>query len=277
MKRKSDAERIAFFPDEQIMEVDFSDMTFEVSSRANAFYDEMDRQIVASGKKWFFLVNYFNTRIMAEGWITFAHRGKKSNIAYSLGSARYAVSPDVGEAVLRRAEVEDFDPSLFASREAAVEHLYGLRAKMTPEEFGKAVVLTEPEPRLPMENRVTFHPELQIMEVDFTDVSFERSDDVNAFYDLVESRLAETGEKWYFLVNYRNCEIMPEAWMAFATRGKKINLSHSLGTVRCEARETTGRQIVRESESQNFDPNIVPDRDAAIDRIAALRAAAGKT
>lgn len=271
MTQKPNAERISFHPDDQIMEADFSDMTFEVSSTANDFYDEMDDRIRKTGEKWFFLVNYKNCKIMAEGWITFAHRGKKSNIAYSLGSARFSLSDDVGEAVSRRAEVEDFDPNMFPNREAAVEHLRGLRAKMTPEEFESEKVLDEAEPELPIENRISFHPELQIMEADFSDVTFERSSQVNEFYDILEKRLNEAGGKWYFMVNYRDCAILPEAWVAFASRGKRVNLSHSLGSVRFSAGKDTGESIVADSRKENFDPNIVQSRDEAIDRIAQMR------
>ena len=35
------------------------------------------------------------------------------------------------------------------------------------------------------------------MDVDFCNFSFDTSSDVNCFYDYIERRIAETGQKWY--------------------------------------------------------------------------------
>ena len=52
------------------------------------------------------------------------------------------------------------------------------------------------------QNRIKFHHDLEIMEVDFSEFSFTGSSDVNAVYDAIEHLVAETGRKWYFMVNY---------------------------------------------------------------------------
>ena len=84
------------------------------------------------------------------------------------------------------------------------------------------------------DDRIIFHDDLQIMEVDFSDITFETAEQVNSFYDRLEERVADTGkDKWYFLVNYRSCQLTPMTWIPFANRGKKLNLAHSLGSVRC--------------------------------------------
>ena len=72
------------------------------------------------------------------------------------------------------------------------------------------------------------------MEADFSDLVLRRSRiAVGTFYDTIEQLIAQTGrEKWFFLVNYRNCRIMPSAWLAHSQRGKRLNATHSLGTVR---------------------------------------------
>ena len=70
------------------------------------------------------------------------------------------------------------------------------------------------------DERVTFLIEEQVMEVDFSDLTFDVPSKVNAFYDVVEAKLAETGKKWFFLVNYKNCRIMAEAWIACWMSGK---------------------------------------------------------
>ena len=48
MPERTSADRITFLPDDQVMEADFSDKTFEVSGQVNDFYDELDRRIEAN-------------------------------------------------------------------------------------------------------------------------------------------------------------------------------------------------------------------------------------
>ncbi|MCB1512386.1 MAG: hypothetical protein KDJ36_15910 [Hyphomicrobiaceae bacterium] len=274
MPERTSADRITFLPDDQVMEADFSDKTFEVSGQVNDFYDELDRRIEASGEKWFFLVNYRNSTIMPEAWITFAHRGKKSNLAYSLGSVRFGADAATGKAILARSTVERFDPNLFPSRDAALAHLRKLRADISPNQFAGLKKLDEAATVRGPEGRILFHPELEIMEVDFSDLTFERASDVNGFYDVIDRKIAETGRKWYFLVNYMNCTILPDAWIAFASRGKQSNLNSSLGSVRFDATKATSDSILGHAREASFDPNLFSSRDDAIRRIVELRGAA---
>ena len=274
MTGTSFADRIKFLKDDQVMDVDFSNLTFESSGPVNEFYDEVDRRIVDTGEKWFFLVNYHELHIMLEASITFAHRGKKTNLAYSLGSARYAASPDMRETIKERSTVENFDPNLHDTRDEALAHLRGLRAKYSPEEFAKLIVLDEPVPTRSFDDRIIFHADLGIMEADFSDLAFERSRDVDGFYDVLEQKLADTGRRWYFLVNYRNCTIEPEAWVAFANRGKRANLAYSNGSVRFDTSRETEASILEDAKREDFEPNLFSNRDDAIKRIVAMQRAA---
>ena len=274
MTGTSFADRIKFLKDDQVMDVDFSNLTFESSGPVNEFYDEVDRRIVDTGEKWFFLVNYHELHIMLEASITFAHRGKKTNLAYSLGSARYAASTDMREIIKERSTVENFDPNLHDTRDEALAHLRGLRAKYSPEEFAKLIVLDEPVPTRSFDDRIIFHADLGIMEADFSDLAFERSRDVDGFYDVLEQKLADTGRRWYFLVNYRNCTIEPEAWVAFANRGKRANLAYSNGSVRFDTSRETEASILEDAKREDFEPNLFSNRDDAIKRIVAMQRAA---
>ena len=124
-----------------------------------------------------------------------------------------------------------------------------------------------------VDQRISFHPDLDIFEADFSDLTLTAPDEVERFYDRIEARIAETGqEKWLFLVNYRNCRIMPEAWLAHSMRGKRLNLTHSLGTVRFDASPETSAQIARSANTENFDANLFDNRDAALARLAEMRA-----
>ncbi|MCP5368237.1 MAG: hypothetical protein H6907_16250 [Hyphomicrobiales bacterium] len=120
--------------------------------------------------------------------------------------------------------------------------------------------------------RVLFHDDLQVMEVDFTNVIVSDTSEVNHFYDEIERRIEATGAKWFFLVNYKNCKILPDAWFAFAHRGKKLNLAHSLGTVRFATPDATGQEILEKSRQDDFDPNLFVSRDEALAAIARMRA-----
>ncbi len=119
--------------------------------------------------------------------------------------------------------------------------------------------------------RIQFHPDLQVMEADFSNLHLYDSADVNAFYDRLEERISETGEDlWFFLVNYSGSKIDPDAWFAFSRRGKTLNMAHSQGSVRFDASEATRRQIERDAGTENFDANLFADRDKALARLAEL-------
>lgn len=119
--------RIHFYPDLEVMEVDFSDLTFDTSPMVDEFYDELHRQVEETGRNWYFLVNYRKCRIFELAWIRFAQRGKRLNIAHSLGSVRYAVHEDLGHTIEASAKVEKFDSNLFDSRSDGLAEIEKMR------------------------------------------------------------------------------------------------------------------------------------------------------
>ncbi len=122
-----------------------------------------------------------------------------------------------------------------------------------------------------LDRRITFHSEDQIMEVDFSDFHFDGSRLVNAFYDRLEDRIAQTGEElWFFLVNLNGTRIDHSAWTAYSRRGRALNLAHSMGSVRFDASEETARQIQRAANTEAFDPNLFSSRDEALVRLRSL-------
>ena len=100
---------------------------------------------------------------------------------------------------------------------------------------------------------------------------FSDSRIVNSFYDVIDELIAATGRKWYLIVNYRNCSIWPEAWVAFAHRGKKVNVNQSLGTVRYTAAEGSEGDDLKRAQESGFDPDLFPSRDLALARLAELK------
>ncbi len=109
----------------------------------------------------------------------------------------------------------------------------------------------------------------EIIEIDFSDFRFSSNQIVNDFYDIVEDMIEASGRKWYFLVNYTDCSIWPEAWVAFAHRGKKINVNFSLGTVRY-SEPKTGEDV--SSEPDSFDPDLFPSRQLALNKLEEMKA-----
>lgn len=115
---------------------------------------------------------------------------------------------------------------------------------------------------------VRFFDDLEVVEIDFAGVEFTSSKIVNEFFDLVEKQVEATGRLWYFLVSYGGCSVWPEAWVAFAHRGKKMNVAFSRGTVRYD--ESAGNGVER---TEAFDPSYLGTREAALARIEQMKSA----
>ncbi len=264
-------EKICFHPEVEVMEIDFEGLNFNDASVVHPAYDELERRLSPTGRKWFFLINYTNCEIAPEAWSAFALRGKQLNLAYSLGSVRYGAAAATRDEIDAAASVEKFDANLVSTRDAALVRIGELRQ----ERAAKGEIDVSPD-RVPSSNhelggRIEFHEDIGVMEVDFSESTFSDASVVNTFYDELERRLATTRRKWYFLVNYRKCRIFPEAWFAFAHRGKRLNLGYSLGTVRYDASEATQAEINRRAGDDQFNPNLCASRDEALGRIDALR------
>jgi len=118
-------------------------------------------------------------------------------------------------------------------------------------------------------DRIRIFEDLDIIEVDFSEFEFSSSSIVNGFYNLLDRLIEATGKRWYIVVNYQHCSIWPEAWVAFAHRGKKVNASYSLGTVRYFDARASG-----DEPAPSSDPDLFRSRDEALARIAQLRAQA---
>ena len=131
---------------------------------------------------------------------------------------------------------------------------------------------TAPEDPSGYAGRIYFLEDIEVVEIDFGGFVFRNSKIVNDFYDTIEKLIGATGRDWYFLVNHGGCRVWPEAWVAFAHRGKKINVACSRGTVRYAAEEAGG-QGQSGPGSDDADPDFFSSRDAALEKIAEMRSA----
>ena len=266
--------RIRFDPETETMEADFSDLVFETPNAVGTFYDTVERLIAETGReKWFFLVNYRNCRIMPSAWLAHSQRGKRLNATHSLGTVRFDASPETSDEIRRRAGTEAFDANLFDNRDDAVARIAELRAER-PAWMARKPKQTQYSPD-EFRRRIGFLVADGVMDVDFSDFDFDTNADVNAFYDHIEARIAETGrQKWYFLVNYRNCQISLQAWISFSQRGKRLNIAHSLGSVRYGTDLETEKEIRSQADRMDFRPNIRVTREQALERIAEMKSEA---
>lgn len=157
-----------------------------------------------------------------------------------------------------------------ARLESGIEHLASTVYTGSEDDSGEAseeeVTVAEPGHT----DRIHFLTESRIVEVDFSDFVFSSSSIVNEFYDQLDRMIEATGQRWYIVVNYRHCRIWPEAWVAFAHRGQKVNVSYSLGTVRYIEEDELG---VGPDETMLKDPDLVASRELAFARIEELRQA----
>jgi len=263
--------RIRFIDAIEVMEVDFSGLHLHDTAEVNAFYDRLEERVHDSGEdQWFFLVNYSGSRIDPEAWFAFSRRGKTLNMAHSMGSVRVDASDATRRQIERDAGTEAFDANLFADRDGALARLAELDSTRV------ARIAHVPNySRADFERRLAFRDDDQIMDVDFSDLTFFHSRDVDDFYDLAQEKIEASGRRWYFLVNYNNCQIMPEAWVQFAKRGKDLNIGGSLGSVRYATGSETEEEIRLRAQSQGFRPNVRNTRAEAMARIDEIKAEAG--
>lgn len=260
--------RIIFHDSIEVMEVSFDEIEFDNSEDVNRFYDRLEARIAETGhEKWFFLVNYSDTRIDPGAWLAFSRRGKALNLAHSQGSVRVDASDITRRQIERDAGTEAFDPNLFADRAAALARLAELpSARKAPRvehaSFDADGIVA----------RIRFLTAERIMEIDFTDLQFQHGTDVDTCYDVLEAKAEAAGGQWYFLINYSGCRIMSEAWVQYAARGKRFNEAFSLGSVRYAPGSETETDIRLRAESQGFRPNIRNTRAEALERIAEMKA-----
>ena len=127
LPRQRFADRLSFIDDHEAVELDLGDLEFFSSAWVNAFYDVAEQLIRAAGRKWFVIVNYRRCRIWPEAWVAFAHRGKKLNVGYSLGTFRY-VERDSDGTVDGLTDSSLTRSDTFTSRRAALAHVDSQRA-----------------------------------------------------------------------------------------------------------------------------------------------------
>ena len=129
MAERNLRDRIIFHDAIDTMEVDFADMTFSGPADVDAFYDEADRVLTATGRRWYFLIVYQGCVITPAAWERFAARGKQTNVAHSLGTLRVGASEQTRKAIREDAGREMFRANMFATRDQAMLALGEMRKR----------------------------------------------------------------------------------------------------------------------------------------------------
>jgi len=129
MGERSFGERLKFHETIETMEVDFSGMTFETDADVDPVYDEIDRRAGATGRRWYFLVNYTDCVITPGAWDRYAARGKHANVAYGLGTVRIGASAETRDAIRQDAGRAMFRANIFETRDQALFALGEMRKR----------------------------------------------------------------------------------------------------------------------------------------------------
>jgi branched-chain amino acid transport system ATP-binding protein len=113
----------------EALEVDFSNIAFTSKDDIDEFYDDVDRLLGATGRRWYFLVDYTGCTIADDVWDHFGERGKHSNITYGLGTVRFGLSDSTRQAIRTHAMLTQFRANVFDTREEALAALGDLRKR----------------------------------------------------------------------------------------------------------------------------------------------------
>jgi branched-chain amino acid transport system ATP-binding protein len=129
MADKPIQDRIIFHEAMETLEIDWSDWTFATERQVDEFYDEIDRRLAATNRRWYFLVNYLGCVIAPEVWDRFAARGKHSNVTYGLGTVRVGTSSGTRGVIRQLAQSERFRANIFETRDQALLALGEMRKR----------------------------------------------------------------------------------------------------------------------------------------------------
>lgn len=263
-------QRIVFHEADQIMEVSFEDLLLKTNLDVHLFYDRVEDRIEATGEPlWFFLINYCNSRVDPDAWFAYSRRGRDLNKGHSMGTVRFDASEITRRQIERDAGTANFNPNMFYGRDEAIDRLRSLVSRRSIKRLERPTI-SKPD----IARRLRFYPAMDVVEVNLARLSFEHATDVDTVYDAVETQIAATARKWYFLVNYTSTRIQSPAWVRYAARGKAINRDWSLGSVRYAPGSETETDIRLRSESQGFRPNIRNTRKEALVLIEEMKLAA---
>jgi len=121
--------------------------------------------------------------------------------------------------------------------------------------------------------QIHFDDVTHIMELSLAGLRLHSIMEIGKLYDSIEDAIAGSGRThWYFLVETGDLHVNPAVWSYWASRGRMLNLGHSLGTVRYGASAENRSRLESAGRVEGFDPNICATREDALARISVLKA-----
>lgn len=265
--------RIRIHEGPQIVEIDYAGLWIRNSAEANAFYDRIEERIAETGEPlWFFLVHTEDYRIDESAWFAYTRRGRDVQQGHSMGTVRWDGSAETRRQIARTAGTDRAVPNLFPDRASALDDLRG-----RPSQRRLRVTQVPNHHRADIRARVRLEPDADLAHVDFSNLSFEHSRDVNDIYGWLEEIIRPTGRRWYFLVDYTGTRIQSPAWVRFSARSQDFNDRFALGAVRFAPGSETETDIRLRAQSRGIRPNIRNTREEGLARIAELKAEAAQT
>ncbi|MEO1796444.1 MAG: hypothetical protein AAFR53_05460 [Pseudomonadota bacterium] len=260
--------RITLHEAAEVLEIDLTGLVFKDSAQANAYFDRIETRIAEAGEPlWFFLVIGTDYRVWDEAWFAYTRRGKECHAAHSMGTLHVDASDMTAKQIARTRGTDLYDPNLFASRDAAWEDI-----KTRPSKRRERIAHVPNYRRFSFTKRFVFRPKEDRLDIDFSHVNMEHSRDVHDIYNWLEHAIRATERKWWFLMDYSHFRIQSGAWVAYDQRKTACEAALSLGTVRYAPGAETETDIRLRMEARGTRPNIRNTRDAALERLAELRA-----
>ena len=252
----------------QVIEIVFTGLYFHTTTDVNAFYDCVENHIHETGEaQWFLMVNTEGYRIDGDAWFAFTRRGQDLNEAHSMKTVRYDADEATLKQIARDKGTDRENPSLFGSREEAMDFLKSLPSKRRTHtahhpNFHKTEFL----------RRLHFDHDANILEIDLSGMSFEHSRDVNDVHNWTEEAIRATRLKWWIVFNYEGTRIQSPAWVQFSMRSEGFNNTYSMGSVRYAVGSETEADKRMRLEAKTERPNIRNTRIEAIERLEELQA-----
>ncbi|WP_300515615.1 hypothetical protein [Aliiroseovarius sp.] len=234
------ANRIRFDEATETVELDFSNLFLGSGAEVDALYDQIEAQLEASAwDKWFVLLNVTGLRVDSFAWVTQSRRGKALTKKFSMGTVKLDDSDMTRDELARTAGTEAFNPNLFADRDAALARIAELPSVRLPKldrtpQYAPAQIAA----------RLRLDDAARVAEIDLSGLSLRHSGDVNVVYDTIAELLAETGRKWFFLINTQGLSVEQTAWLSQSRAAKRLRLGFSLGQVRYGAAALESDQVV---------------------------------
>ena len=123
-------------------------------------------------------------------------------------------------------------------------------------------------------DRITFHRDQDIVEIDVSDVSFKGVRETDLFHDVLDRVISETGRTWYFISSFVNCTISPGAALQFSIRRAHAHDGLSRGAVRYGASDEVNRAMMSLGSNPKAAVNSFASREEAFAKINEMKAIA---